>query len=269
MACLHLDRSNQSVLAVSRDIAVALGASVVGVAARQADMHLAARAAGPVEPHEPELGKFRRWADEAESEFRAVFPDPANAGWRAQLTFGPAVEFVAREARAADLVVISTEPKEHFIFPSGCAEPGDLIMRLGRPILAAPAGVQGFAFNSALVCWKDSREARRAISDALPLLRAMKRVDVIEIVEPRRMEEARERLTELGEWLRRHGVEANAAPEAPHGSEAEQLGAIARDRDVDLIVAGAFGHSRFREWAFGGVTRDLVLSADRCVLASH
>jgi len=269
MACLHLGRPDDAVLAVSRDLAARFDATIIGLAAKQANMHLSAGAPGPVEPHEHEVRKFRDWADSAERAFRGAFPATTNLGWRAQLTFGPAAEFVAREARAVDLVVVSTEPRDHFIFPSGCAEPGDLIMRLGRPILAVPGSASKFAFGSALVCWKDSREARRAVSDALPLLRAMKRVDVVEIVEPRRSDEARESLSELGEWLRRHEVEANCAPEPPRGTEAAQLGGIARDLEADLIVAGAFGHSRLREWAFGGVTRDLVLSADRCVFAAH
>ena len=53
------------------------------------------------------------------------------------------------------------------------------------------------------------------------------------------------------------------------GGAAAQLGALARDLKADLIVAGAFGHSRLREWAFGGVTRDLLLRGERCVLSSH
>jgi nucleotide-binding universal stress UspA family protein len=269
MACLHLDRPNGAVLSVARDLAQRFDASVVGVAARQADMHLSARAVGPAEPHGHELGKFRACADAAEREFRETLEATSNLAWRAQLTFGPASDFVAREARTADLVLVSTERGDHFVFPSGCAEPGDLLMRLGRPILAVPARVAGFNPGSALVCWKDTREARRAISDAMPLLRVMQRVDVVEIAEPRALEDTRASLAELSEWLRGHGVESNCTAEAPRGTEAEQLGTIARERRVDLIVAGAFGHSRLREWAFGGVTRDLVLSADCCVLASH
>ena len=269
MACLHLDRPNGAVLAVARDLARRFDAAVVGVAAKQANMHLSARPVGPTEPHEHEVHKFRECADAAEQEFRQVFPETASLAWRAQLTFGPASEFVAHEARAVDLLVVTNDAKDRFIFPTGCAEPGDLLMRAGRPILAVPAAASGFAFGSALICWKDLREARRAISDALPLLRAMERVEAVEIVEAQRLDEARAGLSELAEWLRRHGVEANVSAEAPHGSEAEQLRGIVRERNVDLIVAGAFGHSRLREWAFGGVTRDLVLSADRCVLASH
>ena len=269
MACLHLDRPNGPVLSVARDLASLFKASVVGVAARQADMHLSARAVGPAEPHSHEVSKFRHSAEAAQQEFRDAFPSTSDLAWRAQLTFGPASEFVAREARAADLVVVSTETSDHLIFPSGCAEPGDLLMRLGRPILTAPPGVAGFKLGSALVCWKDSREARRAISDAMPLLRRMERVDVVEIANPHALDDTKASLAQLSQWLAGHGVESNCEALTPAGTEAEQLGSIARERGVDLIVAGAFGHSRLREWAFGGVTRDLVLGAVCCVLASH
>ena len=73
----------------------------------------------------------------------------------------------------------------------------------------------------------------------------------------------------VGDWLARNGVESHCSSEVSTGAEARQLAAIARDLKADLIVAGAFGHSRLREWAFGGVTKDLLLHADRCVLASH
>ena len=82
-------------------------------------------------------------------------------------------------------------------------------------------------------------------------------------------EAAQLRLADVGDWLARHGVEASCVAWPLKGAEATNLADIARDLEVDLIVAGAFGHSRLREWALGGVTRDLLLQADRCALVSH
>ncbi len=269
MACLHLDRSNAAVLGVVRDLADRFDAEVVGLAAKQATMRPSALGVGPSEPHDHELDKFKEWAGTAEQEFRDHFAGGRAVEWRAQLTFGPAYEFVAKEARSVDLVIAATQPHDHFLFPSGHADPGDLLMRLGRPLLSVPSRASGFAFGRAVVCWKDSREARRAVSDALPLLKAMRQVEVVEVVVAKRLDEASTSLGQLGSWLGRHGVEANCRAEICHGTEAEQLAGIADAISADLVVAGAFGHSRLREWAFGGVTSDLVLSADRCVLASH
>lgn len=182
----------------------------------------------------------------------------------------PAYEFFADEARSADLVVATLEPSDRIFFPFGEMEIGDLIMRVGRPVLIVPPGAAGLKLAHALVCWNDKREARRAVADALPLLQACKRTEVVEIiVDADAMDEARSRLADVGDWLARHGVDTQCHATISNGAEAFQLAQIASDLEVDLIVAGAFGHSRLREWAFGGVTRDLVLQADRCVLASH
>jgi nucleotide-binding universal stress UspA family protein len=153
--------------------------------------------------------------------------------------------------------------------PSAEINVGDLLMRAGRPVVITPAGASGLKFRRALVCWKDSREARRAVVDALPVLKACKRVDVVELAGGRELEAARGRLADLGDWFARHGVEANCLASPLNGTEAAHLAMIARDLDVDLIVAGAFGRSRLSEWAFGGVTQDLLLKADRCVFVSH
>ena len=142
-------------------------------------------------------------------------------------------------------------------------------MRAGRPVLIAPAAAAGLKLTRALVCWKDLREARRAVVDALPVLKVCKRVDVVELVDGREMEAARRRVADVGDWFARHGVETNCLARPLSGTEAEHLAAIAKDLEADLIVAGAFGRSRTHQWAFGGVTRDLLLRADCCTLVSH
>ncbi|MGH6797164.1 MAG: universal stress protein, partial [Roseiarcus sp.] len=136
-------------------------------------------------------------------------------------------------------------------------------------ILISPPGATGLKLTRAIVCWKDSREARRAVADALPILKASKRVDVVELVNEHEIEAARGRLADVGDWLHRHGVEATCLATPARAAESAHLAAIARDLEADLIVAGAFGHSRLREWAFGGVTRDLLVNAERCTLVSH
>ena len=269
MACLHVDRSNADLLGVVAAVARIFGSRVIGLAAKQASAHAYPRGAGLLEPHEHDLHRFGERAAAAETEFRAILSKLGELEWRSKLTFGPAYEFVANESRASDLVLASIDPSEHSLFPSGHADAGDLMMRLGRPVLAVPAGVSELALNAALVCWKDSREARRAAADALPILKATKRVDVVKIAADGRLDEARRGLAEVGEWLSRHGVKAHCTVERASGSEGSQLIAIAKSLHADLIIAGAFGHSRLREWTFGGVTRDLLLGADRCFLGSH
>ena len=120
-----------------------------------------------------------------------------------------------------------------------------------------------------LVYWKDSREARRAVADALPFLKASQAVDVVELASEREIEPAQARLADVGDWLHRHGVEADCFATPLTGTELAHLATIAQDLNADLVVAGAFGHSRLREWAFGGVTQDLLTRSERCTLVSH
>lgn len=269
MACLSVGRSNADLLSVVGDVARRFGARVIGVAARQMAMHPYVRGVGPFEPQDYDPRKFAEQAKGVEAKFRAALADVPALEFRMQITSGPPCQYVANEARSADLVVAPIEPNGRASFSFGEAEVGDLLMRLGRPIMTAPTGAKGFAFRQALVCFKDVREARRALSDSLPILRRMQRTRIVEIVETEMRECAARRLADVGDWLSRHGVEATLDVLLAKGSAANQLAAYARDIDADLLVAGAFGHNRLREWAFGGVTHDLVLRSDRCVLSSH
>jgi hypothetical protein len=70
-------------------------------------------------------------------------------------------------------------------------------------------------------------------------------------------------------WLQRHEVAAVPMASLVVGDDAADLSELAHEHDADLIVAGAYGHSRLQEWAFGGVTRDLLTRKNRCVLLSH
>jgi nucleotide-binding universal stress UspA family protein len=269
MACMRINRSNAELLAVVAEIAARFSAAVIGVAARQPSLNATIRAVGPGEPRQRDVDKFHEHTAAAEAEFRAALSKVKNLQWRSQMTVGPLSEYVANEARGVDLVFAALEPGDRIFLPSRHVEVGDLLMRVGRPVLIVPQGVAELKLNRALVCWKDAREARRAVADALPLLQSSKRVDVVELVEEEQMEAARRRLADIGDWLQRHHIEADCFAVPASGPEAMQLATITREMNVDLIVAGAFGHSRLRDWAFGGVTRDFLLQADRCVLISH
>jgi nucleotide-binding universal stress UspA family protein len=269
LACLRIDRPNADLLAVVSDTAQRFGSTVIGVLTKQASAHVHARVMGPAEPPEHDLQAFMERASVIEMEFRSALSDIDRLDWRPHLIVGPAFEHVANEARGADLVIASIDRRNGLLAPSGQADVGDLLMHLGRPLLAVPPGAPGLALDEVLVCWKDSRETRRAVADALPMLQASQSVDIIEIVEAGGLEDARRRLGDVGEWLMRHGVESNCAAEVANGDAGRQLAGVAKDLRADLIVAGAFGHNRLREWAFGGVTTELLLHADRCVLASH
>jgi nucleotide-binding universal stress UspA family protein len=269
MACMRTDRSNAELLAVAADLAQRFSAAVIGVAARQFSLHSSIMAIGPGEPGGREVDKFREHAAAVEAEFRSALTMVEDLRWRSEMTAGPASRHVANEASRADLILAAAQPGERMLLPSPEIDVSDLLMRAGRPVLMAPRGAAGLKLTRALVCWKDSREARRAVADALPILKMSQGVDVVELAHEQDIDMARGRVADVGDWLARHGVEATCLATPVSGVESAHLARIAKDLKADLIVAGAFGHSRLREWVFGGVTRDLLLQADRCTLVSH
>ncbi|TIS70092.1 MAG: universal stress protein, partial [Mesorhizobium sp.] len=110
--------------------------------------------------------------------------------------------------------------------------------------------------KTVLVAWKDGREARRALSDSLPFLANANEV-VIATMEADSGQDARNSLADVAVFLEQHGITARTEVIAGE-ADGERLVAFARLIRADLIVSGAYGHSRLREWAFGGVTRSLI-----------
>ena len=269
MACVSANRSNGELLSVVADLAERFSATVIGVCANQLLMHPSILAVGPGEPRSHELDKFRERMAIVEAEFRSALSMVNNLLWRTEITAGPPSHYLANQARPADLLVAASESDSRNVSGSSEFEVSDLIMRCGRPILLTPPGTTGLKLKRTLVCWKDSREARRAVADALQFLKASQAVDVVELASEREIEPAQGRLADIGDWLHRHGVEANCFATPLTGVESVHLAAIAEDLKADLVVAGAFGHGRLREWAFGGVTQDLLTRGGRCALVSH
>ena len=145
-------------------------------------------------------------------------------------------------------------------------------MQAGRPLLVVPDTATWLDLRSVLVAWKDTTEARRAIADSLPLLRKARDVTVAEIVEADDSRPAAlSRVRDVVAWLSRHGVAARElVPENNGGRDAaDQLDRIAADVGAGVVVAGAYGHSRFRELILGGMTQHLITQTARCVLLSH
>ena len=121
-----------------------------------------------------------------------------------------------------------------------------------------------------VVAWKDTREARRALADSLPLLKRADEVLVLEVCDADLMEDAQLHTAAVAEHLRRYGISARPkAISAGRNEAADLIHRNAVEIGADLIVAGAYGHSRLGEWMFGGVTRDLLVRPERFVLMSH
>ncbi len=103
----------------------------------------------------------------------------------------------------------------------------------------------------------------------MPILRLAQKVIVAAIDEDNDPPEANRIVADVVAWLGRHGANAVGKVEPLKGHAAEQLDRIAAEEGADLLVAGAYGHSKLREWILGGVTRDLLKQTSRCHLMSH
>lgn len=174
--------------------------------------------------------------------------------------------FVLDQARAADLVIVARQGSEDAGQGRMALSPGDLVMDLGRPLLVVPPDVEHLAARHIVVAWKDTREARRAVWDALPFLKKAETVTVLSVGSGAEEQGA----TDVSEYLALHGVASRAVIRPNSASSAaDEITGYAREQNADLIVCGAYGHSRMREWMFGGMTADLLESTPVCCLMSH
>lgn len=271
MVSLALNQPNDARLRVAGDLAARFEAGMIGVAAAEFTPPLyfttGEQAQDLIDRGEAAL---RARLGELEQQFRAAAGDnAAPSSWRSALDF-PA-RYVLTQARAADILVTgSIPPGSSDAF--AIASPKDLVMQAGRPLLVVPDNVSWLDLGTVLVAWKETPEARRAVADALPLLGKAKDVVVVEVVENASEYDVCEaRLGDVVAWLGRHGIVASARVDEPGQGRnvAARLDAIAADITAGLVVAGAYGHSRFRELVLGGVTEHLVTRTERCVLLSH
>jgi nucleotide-binding universal stress UspA family protein len=177
-------------------------------------------------------------------------------------------DLLAIEARNADLIISHIASRD-LLDATRRVDTGDLVMQSGRPILVIPPKCDSLVLGHIMLAWKDSREARRAATDALPLLKKAARVTIVSLAAKDEIAPIEESVRQVMAWLGRHGVATEKLVEVAGGQDAEQLNRIAHQHRADIIVAGAYGHSRMREWALGGVTRDLLMRDDRPALVSH
>ncbi|HEY0271063.1 MAG TPA: universal stress protein [Sphingomonas sp.] len=269
MTCLELGTTNASVLKAAEALAGRFRSAVVGTAACQALQIPYGEPYYAGDVVEQVRKQTEAEARDAEAEFRAVLsPTVKDLTWRCAETSQPLCEYYAREARGADLVVTAMDNASRFD-ATHHFKVSDLVMRAGRPVVLVPPAAGDPKFDRVLVWWKDTREARRAILDALPLLKAARHVAVAEVAPAERLADTRQHLGEIAAWLGRHDIQAEMIASPGEGSDVGTLSRITNDQEADIVVAGAYGHSRLREWVLGGVTYDLLIGSPRFAFLSH
>ena len=270
MVSVQLGRSNDALLRAAGGLAERFQSGVIGVAACRPIQVVCCDYAVPAKLFEEDRKQIAGQLKAAETEFRAAVQARAcRLEWRPRTTMSPLSDDLAHEARSADLVLVGVDRSVSPLDPTRHVDVGDLVRQVGRPVLIVPKAAAAATFDCVLVGWKDTCEAQRAIVDALPFLARAAQVTVAAIAAQEELAEVRTQVAEVVGWLKHHGIDASPLAAAARSSHANDLSSVADELGADLIVAGAYGHSRQREWVLGGVTSDLLLRAERCSLVSH
>lgn len=277
LACVDAGRNRQSVLSVAHDLAREHDAKLVG-------LHVT-----PPTPHHGALRLPRDIAEsfarqrkeamrEVERQFKHTARDLPRHAWET-IEVGEAGQVetaICRRARCADLAVVGQVGGDEEVAEHPGTLPEQLVLEAGRPILVVPPALSNSTVGRRImIAWNQSREASRALADALPLLRRAEQVWVLTIDErgarnfgarmngDTRAEQAVAHLAE-------HGIQAKALRDATGQINAGDI-LLSRlsDLTADLLVLGAYGHSRWRELVLGGVTRDLLSHMTVPVLMAH
>jgi len=171
-------------------------------------------------------------------------------------------------SRYHDLVVVRQPSEEFFDTPS---LPDSLVLQSVRPLLLLPRArwVDEIGRN-VLIAWNGGREAARAITDALPIL---KRADNVTLVNVNAQNEGKLSNFDMTIFLERHGVKVGTTKAINVEKRDITIGGAVLDEaarfEADLIVMGAYGHSRFREYLLGGVTNHLLKHSTLPVFMAH
>lgn len=263
------NESSEGLLQIAGDLAERFNAAVIGITACQPMQIAYGEAYYPGDLFEQDRKEIEEEIKKAETVFRdALSTRVKTLEWRSEVTYGLLTDYIAREARSADLVITGSAPPN---FPDNTrvVNTGELVLKVGRPAFIVPLPAKKMSLDRVVIGWKDTRETRRAIADALPFLKKAAHVAIAEIADEADRADALKRAQDVVVWLSRHGVKAEALSPLSNGDATAMLIDIARGQNADVIVAGAYGHSRLREWALGGVTRDLLLNTERCTMMSH
>jgi nucleotide-binding universal stress UspA family protein len=264
--------SNSAILSFAADVAARFKSTkIIGIAACQPlQVYASSDSYVPSDAIQQNLQYIEKEMKAAEARFRSALQGKATTlEWRSTIDYVSLPGYITNQMRAADLLLTAVPERSSVFDTSHKVDMAELVLRAGKPVVIAGGGVDRLDLQSVLVGWKDTREARRAVADALPFLKLADRVTVVEIAVDEALTEARARTDDVAGWLAGHGVAATARADASLGDDATQLSSIAHDLNANLLVAGAYGHTRLREWVLGGVTRDLLLRPPRCSFVAH
>ena len=267
MVHLDLNGANAARLQIAGDLAERFDARLIGITAADIQPLYYMEGAPAQDLLEKDRARLKSQMADCEAHFRRFMKGRADKiEWRSALDWPN--DFAARNARAADLLITGGEAGRSDATRQ--INPGELVLRAGRPVLVAPPKAEWLKLDSMVVAWKDTREARRAVADALPLLHKAREVIVVELLDAGADQAAaKNRVDDVAAWLVRRGIGASSIATKALIGVTDRLAILAQDEGAGVIVAGGYGHTRLQEWVFGGVTRELLKQQKCCALLSH
>jgi nucleotide-binding universal stress UspA family protein len=216
------------------------------------------------------VAALRENAERAAREFERRCAAAGMAAFEAHIEIAEPADAVVRWGRASDLIVVGQTDTATPIEGVAFDFPQQVLLHSGAPVLVVPyAGTFTSIGSNALIGWKDTREAARALRDALPLLGEAKRVTLLAIAEQAALDEADPTLAAAAAWIESHGLTVRSQRDVDLANVGDQLLSRAAELGADLIVIGGYGHSRLREWVLGGATRHLLERMTVPTLLSH
>ena len=269
---LHLERDqrNDERTRIAIDLAVRHQAHLVGLFAHSEPRYYGFGAADASLMQEI-IDRAANEALEAGRVLRAAFEGAAAAArvsfeWRSEAGSTPGK--LVRHAYCSDLLVLGQfDPTEtnQFVDPTLAS---DVVLAASCPVLIVPnSGAFENVGRNVIVAWNGSREGSRSVRDALPILRTADRVIVCSVGPP-----AADHIAgaDAATHLARHGVSAEAVSAGDDSADVgAALLAAAADDGMDLLVMGAYGHARIREYLLGGVTRTMLRDMTLPISLSH
>jgi nucleotide-binding universal stress UspA family protein len=210
----------------------------------------------------------KKQAELEEREARSWFAAAARAYPDVPSTFlhieDPVTRTVATRAKGADLTILPSAGASENAFFDLAGEAA--LFSSGHPILLVPNETRGFNATNVVIAWKDTVEAVHALAAAMPFLAAAKRVELISVLEHANQDETP---AMMADYLERAGIKVELATLAVHGQDVGEVLVEASSGEDRLLVMGAYGHWRWREYVLGGATRHVMHNTKVPVLMSH
>lgn len=182
---------------------------------------------------------------------------------------GDVVKGISDKARYADLVILGQYERQGTPETHPLPIAHSVVLRCGRPVLVVPAILQQNALARIVVAWDGSREAVRAVHDALPLLRMSQSIQIVTMVPPSAPDNEVDGQSLLAH-LAKHGIKVETdVLQIRTSEELDSLRKQIEQGHYGLLVMGGYSHPMWLEFIFGGLTQSILLSSNIPMLVSH